>query len=648
MNYLVILCGLLLPVACLNAKTSTAPEESRPPSTELEMRNFLNRHVVLIPQEGLAIEPYDYYFSQGLLKWDKLTSLQVMDPGPKPELGKDNIIDKAALKQALKIWQPKADRWNAAMDASGFKGAAPVVNPAAGRGRAFVFRDFVVPRMLDQAEREKRQPLIFVHGGMNTLKGAIERAYALTPVMKQDGYYPIFICWNSSLISSWWQHIVSTRNGRDGSGDTLLMKSITVPTYLATDIATSVVRLPRSLLDLTRSTTKPHFENDYPEVQDSLTRFLALRNAMQAAGGSARPSGFCEGNALALVKRINSWRSLDRAEPISLDDLNLSLARGWTSVHRDPSSSNWRPIDVSLGRDTRKFGMDTLTRQLGGWGCFPSKLLVIGAFSGAGSEAWGVMLRRVEMMFHHENSYQPGVGSAKFSAGSSHYNETNPDTRRSSSTGVGALAVLLREIESRQKSGRLGPVTLIGHSMGAIVSNRALAEFPSINYQRVVYLAAAASVIDTHTSVVPYLQAHPQTHFHNVCLHPRAEELEGSWSQRWWGEFVPRGSLLVWIDDLLNNPRTLQERTMGSFENALLASSLFPPAIQGQMHMTALSVGPYPIIANNKETIESAQTHGSFGDHKFWQSGFATEAGNKARTPYALSDEEKPKKIPHP
>lgn len=301
-----------------------------------------------------------------------------------------------------------------------------------------------------------------------------------------------------------------------------------------------------------------------------------------------------------------------------------------------------------MGVDTRKFGFDTIARQLGGWGFFPSKLLVIGAFSGLGSEAWGVMLRRVEMMFHHENSYQPGVSSKKFNPNSAHYDETNPDTSHSSSTGVGAVAILLREIELRQKNGRLKPVTLIGHSMGAIVSNRALAEFPKINYDRIVYLAAASSVIDTHTSIVPYLRNHKSTHFYNLCLHPRAEELEGAMTQRIWGEFVPRGSLLVWIDDLLNNPRTLQERTMGSFENALLASSLFPPAIQGQMHMTALSVGPFPIVKHDNNTVETAQMHGSFGEHRFWQPNFSTDPGIKSRKSYKLTDEEKPAKIPHP
>jgi hypothetical protein len=104
----------------------------------------------------------------------------------------------------------------------------------------------------------------------------------------------------------------------------------------------------------------------------------------------------------------------------------------------------------------------------------------------------------------------------------------------------------------------------------------------------------------------------------------------------------------VWIDDLLNNPRTLQERTMGSFENALLASSLFPPAIQAQMHMTALSVGPYPIDPANPKTVESVQTHGSFGEHKFWKSGFSKDSGDTPRTPLRLGEGEKPKAIPRP
>lgn len=52
--------------------------------------------------------------------------------------------------------------------------------------------------------------------------------------------------------------------------------------------------------------------------------------------------------------------------------------------------------------------------------------------------------------------------------------------------------------------------------------------------------------------------------FYNLSLHPLAEVSETNY-----GDLVPRGSLLMWIDTFLQSPATAYERTMGTWDNAM-------------------------------------------------------------------------------
>lgn len=92
--------------------------------------------------------------------------------------------------------------------------------------------------------------------------------------------------------------------------------------------------------------------------------------------------------------------------------------------------------------------------------------------------------------------------------------------------------------------------------MGALVVNRVLLAFPNVPFHRVVFLGAAASIDDLDTAVLPYLDRHPKTEFHNVSLSMNDERYEQGWGDLW-----ERGSLLVWIDNLferVNSPHQLR------------------------------------------------------------------------------------------
>jgi len=61
-------------------------------------------------------------------------------------------------------------------------------------------------------------------------------------------------------------------------------------------------------------------------------------------------------------------------------------------------------------------------------------------------------------------------------------------------------------------------------------------------------------------------------------LHPLADVRETNFA----GLF-PSGSLLEWIDDMFENPKTMADRTFSKWRNVALTKDLFPPDLQEQM-----------------------------------------------------------------
>lgn len=64
-----------------------------------------------------------------------------------------------------------------------------------------------------QPATDKRRILLFVHGGMNTASASIKRAAQYSNDILCDGTYPIFINWDSSLTSSYIDHLFFLRQG---------------------------------------------------------------------------------------------------------------------------------------------------------------------------------------------------------------------------------------------------------------------------------------------------------------------------------------------------------------------------------------------------------------------------------------------------
>jgi hypothetical protein len=569
-------------------------------------RRWLNEHVIAVGNDGLAIEPFDFLsgatFNFGLVRWHqgKKTKLQVSD-----------------------------DRWDAAAQDSGLEDVQPAPPPP-GATRYF-FRDVVVSHMLATAAASHKKIVIFAHGGMNNEDEAIAKAWTYGHYMEKD-VYPIFICWESSMGSSYLEHLTSVRNGTDISRDSPFWAGFTAPIYFGTDIATSIVRFPRTIADLSRVGFKAWNGYDYGDVQDATVRYYTLH---AASGKTYKPVKGESEEHEKVMAAINSSRS--PGKPLDLKKLENELAGSWEDLRNRPGAENWEPISVSKGTFSRTTGDSTL-RVLGYFGLIPTKIAVLSFFGGAGQEMWGVMSRRTKIMFHHEGSVRPAFGQRPSAESydahqdQHRYSESDADVAFSESTGVGALAVFCRGLEVQQSRHlKHGPIVLVGHSMGAMIFCEALREFPDVEFDGIDYMAAACSINDFNTSVVPYLDKHPNTEFYSLCLNPRAEDRERSLGENIEGELVPRGSLLVWIDEFLDHPKSFADRTFGYFENAVMASLMIPPRVQKQVHFVALSAGPGE---------PPLQHHGDFSHYKFWEPEFFSLQGDVPRCKFDLEKEE--------
>lgn len=198
----------------------------------------------------------------------------------------------------------------------------------------------------------------------------------------------------------------------------------------------------------------------------------------------------------------------------------------------------------------------------------------------------------------------------------------------------GAVAVLMdsimlmkREAEGR---GKRRHVVLIGHSMGTMIANNLLRMAASRTnwtepvFDEVVYMAAAASVRDLETSVVPYLQKFATVEFSMLTLHPANESREVNK----WG-FVPRGSLLTWIDAGFERTRSFDDRTAGRIANLTSALSIFPDNVRSRVSVKMFS----------ERGGQEPHKHGDFLDPslEFWRRSFYGIDATRHPTPLSLN-----------
>lgn len=266
---------------------------------------------------------------------------------------------------------------------------------------------------------------------------------------------------------------------------------------------------------------------------------------------------------------------------------------------------------ISLGLDTTSLAAKNLEKSTY---VFPGvfKLFTTPVLDMVGKSSWENMLRRTKLLFRTPDDYPDDF--------SWNYPATQSLNYRNSSGGLSQLMRALQVFKPLQQQNRLS-VTLIGHSMGTIVLSDLLRHFNDdrndLVYSDIVFMAAACTLRDFEDAVIPYLERHDNTHFYNLTLHPVAEENENVAF-----DLVPRGSLLVWIDDFASNPATRTDLTLGKWNNAKNAWPFIPVKLRHQVTLKAFGIED--AATNRGADFTLPQKHGEFNDVAtgFWRKDY--------------------------
>jgi pimeloyl-ACP methyl ester carboxylesterase len=438
----------------------------------------------------------------------------------------------------------------------------------------------------------KTNILVFVHGGMNDRDVGLKH-YLDDYEAAQTNYYPVFVVWPSGWGSTYVEHLLWVRQGI--KMETKLEKTfslLTAPFILVADLGRAVTRLPMVIANNTRSDTET----------------------------------------------ITPARKQDSGTPVK--DYREIVSKGYR-VHIEDDYSRWD---------------DRLLRDVSYNVTLPVKYVFAALIDGLGQGAWDNMLRRTQTVYpgrmdRSERMQIAETLTVQTTNSLTQYDGKKPRrqrrkekrTKRYAAAGLPAFFELLRNFQTT--NGTASQITLVGHSMGAIILNR-VARDTKIDFAKIVYMGAACSIEDFSTSVLPYLREHTNTEFYSLSLHPVAEAGE------WYliaGDLVPRGSLLMWLDNFLMNPVTEQERTLGRWRNLFRTSATGEPVIQrffdndssgsltNRLHFRAFSVGvggsnemrsldyqwnDKPIPRTLQERRDTPLGHGDFTEMPYWSKEF--------------------------
>jgi pimeloyl-ACP methyl ester carboxylesterase len=413
-------------------------------------------------------------------------------------------------------------------------------------------------------DQRRHRLLLFVHGGLTSLDTANELAQSVGRRIENSSpdTYPIFLNWDSELLSSYGYHLAYERNGISYKGTPAGYAAVaSFPLVLLSDLGRGLANLPMNAV-------------------------INFGKLFQNADGiyQANPHVF------PVKDKFSEVLCRFAPDPQASQWDNQFFHDGLRYI---PGKAGRPAIRLFLGPDsgeTVRVGLvaeNILTAPLQ----FTSEP----ALDTVGTAAWKNMVRRTRTMFYP---------AGNFVATTNHRDDPG-------ALYPGAAALFFESLNHFLEGHPSYYLDVVAHSMGSLVMNEALREYPDLRIRNLVYMGAACSIRDFQASGGIYLRYH-STNFYNLCLHPRAELDESNV-----GGIPVRGSLLTWIDEFFQSPESFADRTLGTFENAVIGYGLLPAS--NRIHLKAFGLRPHDCPVGY---ASGPRKHGEFPEFEFWNPDF--------------------------
>ncbi len=372
-----------------------------------------------------------------------------------------------------------------------------------------------------QGGNDKVELLMYVHGALNSPKGARKRAKCEFRKILSDGKYPIFVNWDAGMFGAYAEYLFNVRQGRKvrWSG------WITSPFYLAYDLTHAIAKLP-------------------------LTWGYQFKNRFVGATG------------LGTFDRNATWVN----QQIRKIFVQRGDVEGVIRISSEPD------------RDIRSTGEKILVAAIIILMSIP-RLVISPILASAGTNAWNIYKRRTYNLFRKPDEFDVrkerkrnvSVFQAVRRTGDFAYFLDSLISR----LGGGIVGSDSSGEKRRDAVNQHFSISLVGHSTGAIVLNNLITEYPDLEYSNIVYMGAACTIRDMYRTVIPYMLRSSQTRFYVLALDPKAELRESFGLP-----VLPTGSLLEWLDVYFTSPPQNLDRMLGKWVNLMATQHIFPREIR--------------------------------------------------------------------
>ena len=464
--------------------------------------------------------------------------------------------------------------------------------------------------------------MIFAHGGLVTPEAARENAAQDLCLMMQsfkeknqkelqnktnqaqskedinpDAYFPIFFVWTTGPFDTYLEQVGRIRDGERRKRPNPLTATMRVASHIAEGYVKAPVNLTRQFNRYWRSTTLPtagdyfldpcyHWrtegkrkaavifpkqkniidtsktnldkacEEENHEFLDRISEELNKRN---------RPA--LEGHAIVATSPIRLALSTPLIDGLGKHAWDNMVRRTRVTLHR-PSEFQYECLNLLYRAKKGTFG----TTKVKDEDCINvGKELNDYPLGTGGFSKFLAALQRCYLAAGLARKADPNFKLEIDWA----FSDEEPKDDNCLVTGVAATNLHESLVD---KYGRPTPITIIGHSMGAIVFNELIHNHPKMPYKDIVYLGAASNIREFQINVLPVLQRRPEITFYNLMLHPHSEARE-----YWKPKGIPLatgGSLLEWIDEMFEPERSILDKTLGKWRNVRASERILTNGIE--------------------------------------------------------------------